>query len=196
MPGPTLCCSCPPPPWPCLSRLRAVCLTKSRSWNNIPRPWEMDWTFFLTGWVLKATLWICICVACSVKQGFKPTFNPFPPSFQMGQAAQAISSLPYSGENDLGQDKISKLINLHFLLSCFRRDSHKIDSFLKVLRCRMANMLPEMCWGRCSAIGPSLSTTANCYPLKFWSFIRFIRRSSLKPSVFAQSDSNGKIYDI
>ncbi|NP_001072092.1 prolactin precursor [Takifugu rubripes] len=66
-------------------------------------------------------------------------------SDRMGQAAQAISSLPYSGGNDLGQDKISKLINLHFLLSCFRRDSHKIDSFLKVLRCRMANMVPEMC---------------------------------------------------
>lgn len=63
----------------------------------------------------------------------------------MGQAAQAISSLPYTGGNDLGQDKLSKLVNFHFLLSCFRRDSHKIDSFLKVLRCRMANMLPEMC---------------------------------------------------
>lgn len=74
-------------------------------------------------------------------------FLPPPPPLhlQMGQAAQAISSLPYSGGNDLGQDKISRLVNFHFLLSCFRRDSHKIDSFLKVLRCRMANMLPEMC---------------------------------------------------
>lgn len=63
----------------------------------------------------------------------------------MGKAAQAINFLPYTGSNDLGQDKISKLVNFHFLLSCFRRDSHKIDSFLKVLRCRMANMLPEMC---------------------------------------------------
>nr|AEG80155.1 prolactin [Sebastes schlegelii] len=66
-------------------------------------------------------------------------------SGKMGPAAQTISSLPYSGGNDIGQDKISKLINFNFLLSCFRRDSHKIDSFLKVLRCRAANMLPEMC---------------------------------------------------
>ncbi|XP_045887162.1 prolactin-like [Micropterus dolomieu] len=63
----------------------------------------------------------------------------------MGPAAQTISLLPYRGGNDIGQDKISKLTNFHFLLSCFRRDSHKIDSFLKVLRCRAAKMLPEMC---------------------------------------------------
>lgn len=64
---------------------------------------------------------------------------------QMGPAAQTISSLPYRGDNDIGQDRISKLINFNFLLSCLRRDSHKIDSFLKVLRCRAAKMLPEMC---------------------------------------------------
>lgn len=63
----------------------------------------------------------------------------------MGQAAQSISLLPYRGGNDIGQDKITKLANFHFLLSCFRRDSHKIDSFLKVLRCRAAKMQPEMC---------------------------------------------------
>lgn len=103
----------------------------------------------------------------------------------MGQAAQAISSLPYRGGNDLGQDKISKLINLHFLLSCFRRDSHKIDSFLKVLRCRMANMLPEMCWRGssrlCSAFSLCLSTTMLV--AKIWSFFgwgeELIRRSLL-----------------
>ncbi|KAF3699630.1 Prolactin [Channa argus] len=66
-------------------------------------------------------------------------------SGKMGPAAQTISSLPYSGGNDIGQDKISKLTNFHFLLSCFRRDSHKIDSFLKVLRCRAAKLQPEMC---------------------------------------------------
>nr|WRH19157.1 prolactin [Oplegnathus fasciatus] len=66
-------------------------------------------------------------------------------SDKMGPAAQTISSLPYGGGNDIGQDKISKLINFHFLLSCFRRDSHKIDSFLKVLRCRAAKLQPEMC---------------------------------------------------
>uniref|UniRef100_A0A3Q4B6X2 Uncharacterized protein n=1 Tax=Mola mola TaxID=94237 RepID=A0A3Q4B6X2_MOLML len=44
-----------------------------------------------------------------------------------------------------GKDRISKLANFNFLLSCFRRDSHKIDSFLKVLRCRVAKMQPEMC---------------------------------------------------
>ncbi|XP_070703698.1 prolactin [Pempheris klunzingeri] len=66
-------------------------------------------------------------------------------SGKMGPAAQTISLLPYRGGNDIGQDRISKLINFHFLLSCFRRDSHKIDSFLKVLRCRAAKMQPEMC---------------------------------------------------
>ncbi|KAM9345972.1 prolactin [Symphorus nematophorus] len=66
-------------------------------------------------------------------------------SGKMGPAAQAISLLPYRGGNDIGQDRISKLINFQFLLSCFRRDSHKIDSFLKVLRCRAAKMQPEMC---------------------------------------------------
>nr|WRH19162.1 prolactin [Planiliza haematocheilus] len=65
-------------------------------------------------------------------------------SGKMGPAAQSIYSLPYRG-GDLGQDRISRLTNFHFLLSCFRRDSHKIDSFLKVLRCRAAKMSPEMC---------------------------------------------------
>nr|XP_020441630.1 prolactin-like [Monopterus albus] len=66
-------------------------------------------------------------------------------SGKMGPAAQTVSLLPYSGGNDIGQDRISKLTNFHFLLSCFRRDSHKIDSFLKVLRCRAAKLQPEMC---------------------------------------------------
>nr|ABB17072.1 prolactin [Rhabdosargus sarba] len=66
-------------------------------------------------------------------------------SGKMGPAAQTISSLPYRASNDIGEDNISKLTNFHFLLSCFRRDSHKIDSFLKVLRCRAAKMQPEMC---------------------------------------------------
>nr|AAX21764.2 prolactin [Acanthopagrus schlegelii] len=66
-------------------------------------------------------------------------------SGKMGPEAQAISSLPYRGSNDIGEDSISKLTNFHFLLSCFRRDSHKIDSFLNVLRCRAAKLQPEMC---------------------------------------------------
>nr|UNP61919.1 prolactin [Seriola dumerili] len=66
-------------------------------------------------------------------------------SSKMGPAAQTISFLPYRRGNDIGQDRISKLINFHFLLSCFRRDSHKIDSFLKVLRCRAAKTHPQMC---------------------------------------------------
>lgn len=66
-------------------------------------------------------------------------------SGKMGPAAQTISSLPYRGGNDIGQDRISQLTNFHFLMSCFRRDSHKIDSFLKVLRCRAAKLQPEMC---------------------------------------------------
>lgn len=64
-------------------------------------------------------------------------------SVQMGPSSQAIASLPFT--NDPGNDKNSRLANFHFLLSCFRRDSHKIDSFLKVLRCRAAKLRPEMC---------------------------------------------------
>lgn len=63
----------------------------------------------------------------------------------MGPAAQNLSLLPYSGGNDIGQDRISRIIHLNFLMSCFRRDSHKIDSFLKVLRCRATQPQPEMC---------------------------------------------------
>ncbi|CAN9505856.1 unnamed protein product [Ophioblennius macclurei] len=66
-------------------------------------------------------------------------------SGKMGSDARTISILPYRGGNDLGQDRISKLINFNFLLSCFRRDSHKIDSFLKVLRCRAAKTNSQMC---------------------------------------------------
>uniref|UniRef100_A0A8C7YB82 Prolactin n=1 Tax=Oryzias sinensis TaxID=183150 RepID=A0A8C7YB82_9TELE len=66
-------------------------------------------------------------------------------SGKMGPTAQILSTLPYRGGSDLGQDKMSKLINFNFLLSCLRRDSHKIDSFLKVLRCRAANMQPNLC---------------------------------------------------
>nr|AIB06874.1 prolactin [Hippocampus abdominalis]AIY27442.1 prolactin precursor [Hippocampus abdominalis] len=66
-------------------------------------------------------------------------------SGKMDPTAQTVSSLPYRGGNDVGQDKLSKLIKFQFLLSCFRRDSHKIDSFLKVLRCRAAKMQPHLC---------------------------------------------------
>ncbi|XP_048061525.1 prolactin isoform X1 [Megalobrama amblycephala] len=63
---------------------------------------------------------------------------------KMGSSSDNLSSLPFYS-NSLGQDKTSRLVNFHFLLSCFRRDSHKIDSFLKVLRCRAAKKRPEMC---------------------------------------------------
>ncbi|XP_034046157.1 prolactin [Thalassophryne amazonica] len=74
-------------------------------------------------------------------------------SAKMGPSAQIISLLPYRGDDDddedddddIGQNRISKLIRFYFLLSCFRRDSHKIDSFLKVIRCQAARMQPEMC---------------------------------------------------
>ncbi|KAM9779968.1 prolactin [Neosynchiropus ocellatus] len=56
-----------------------------------------------------------------------------------------VVSLPYRGGSSLGQDRLSKLTNFHFLLSCFRRDSHKIDSFLKVLRCRAVASQPQLC---------------------------------------------------
>ncbi|CAL8316910.1 unnamed protein product [Arctogadus glacialis] len=66
-------------------------------------------------------------------------------SSKMGPASQYLSYLPYHGGPDLGEDNPAKLVNFHFLLSCFRRDSHKIDSFLKVLRCRAAKSRPESC---------------------------------------------------
>ncbi|XP_046894550.1 prolactin [Hypomesus transpacificus] len=63
---------------------------------------------------------------------------------KMGPSSQLISALPFNG-GDVGQDKTSRLVNFNFLMSCFRRDSHKIDSFLKVLRCRAAKIRPEAC---------------------------------------------------
>ncbi|CAL8305332.1 unnamed protein product [Merluccius merluccius] len=66
-------------------------------------------------------------------------------SSKMGPASQHLSFLPYRGGADMGQDKTSKLVNFNFLLSCFRRDSHKIDSFLKVLRCRANKLRLESC---------------------------------------------------
>ncbi|XP_036408828.1 prolactin [Megalops cyprinoides] len=63
---------------------------------------------------------------------------------RMGASSQSLAPQPFRG-GDLGNDKNSRLINFHFLLSCFRRDSHKIDSFLKVLRCRAAKLRPELC---------------------------------------------------
>uniref|UniRef100_A0A3B3VZY0 Prolactin n=1 Tax=Poecilia latipinna TaxID=48699 RepID=A0A3B3VZY0_9TELE len=66
-------------------------------------------------------------------------------SGKMGPSAQAISFLPYTGGTDLGQDRVTILNKFNFLLSCLRRDSHKIDSFLKVLRCRAAKLQPELC---------------------------------------------------
>ncbi|MEQ2169857.1 hypothetical protein GOODEAATRI_029372 [Goodea atripinnis] len=66
-------------------------------------------------------------------------------SGKMGPDAQATSSLPYTGGTDLGQDRVTILNKFAFLLSCLRRDSHKIDSFLKVLRCRAVKLQPELC---------------------------------------------------
>ncbi|XP_015255129.1 PREDICTED: prolactin-1-like [Cyprinodon variegatus] len=66
-------------------------------------------------------------------------------SGKMGSDAQAISPLPYTGGTDLGQDRVTILNKFNFLLSCLRRDSHKIDSFLKVLRCRAVKSQPELC---------------------------------------------------
>ncbi|KAJ7989933.1 hypothetical protein DPEC_G00309620 [Dallia pectoralis] len=63
---------------------------------------------------------------------------------KMGPSSQNLSLMPFRGR-ELGQDKTSRLINFHFLMSCFRRDSHKIDNFLKVLRCRATKMRPETC---------------------------------------------------
>lgn len=84
---------------------------------------------------------------CHISLSLSPALFSLSPSlsFQMGPAAQAVYSLPYSGGNDINPDRISKLAYFNFLLSCFRRDSHKIDSFLKVLRCRLAKTQPERC---------------------------------------------------
>ncbi|XP_076022342.1 prolactin [Genypterus blacodes] len=66
-------------------------------------------------------------------------------SGKMGPLAQMISFLPFGGNNDLGPDRMSRLVNFHFLLSCLRRDSHKIDTLLKVLHCRTATTEPNVC---------------------------------------------------
>ncbi|KAJ8402547.1 hypothetical protein AAFF_G00366300 [Aldrovandia affinis] len=63
---------------------------------------------------------------------------------KIGTSSKSLSPLPFRG-GDLGSDRNSRLINFYFLLSCFRRDSHKIDSFLKLLRCRAVKQRPEMC---------------------------------------------------
>ncbi|MBN3309779.1 PRL protein, partial [Amia calva] len=65
---------------------------------------------------------------------------------KLGPLSQSLNLLPFTWKGgDLGTDRNSRLLNFHFLLSCFRRDSHKIDSFLKVLRCRAAKMRPDVC---------------------------------------------------
>ncbi|KAL4617833.1 prolactin-like [Arapaima gigas] len=53
------------------------------------------------------------------------------------------AAVPYT-ESSLGDDS-TRLVNFHFLLSCFRRDSHKIDNFLKILRCRTHKKNPAVC---------------------------------------------------
>ncbi|XP_048871849.1 prolactin-like [Brienomyrus brachyistius] len=54
------------------------------------------------------------------------------------------SHSPISYDKNLGEDIESQTVNFHFLLSCFRRDSHKIDNFLKILRCK-AGILQQAC---------------------------------------------------
>uniref|UniRef100_A0A8C9WLQ9 Prolactin n=1 Tax=Scleropages formosus TaxID=113540 RepID=A0A8C9WLQ9_SCLFO len=63
---------------------------------------------------------------------------------KMGSSSSSYIPLRYT-ENSLGGDDDSRLVNFHFLLSCFRRDSHKIDNFLKILRCRANKQKPDMC---------------------------------------------------
>ncbi|XP_036391534.1 prolactin-like [Megalops cyprinoides] len=63
---------------------------------------------------------------------------------KMGVSLQSVSPPPLR-ESTLGNDDISRLVNFHFLMSCFRRDSHKIDNFLKILRCRTNKLQPGVC---------------------------------------------------
>ncbi|KAG9349965.1 hypothetical protein JZ751_026318, partial [Albula glossodonta] len=63
---------------------------------------------------------------------------------KMGISPYTASSLPFKGVIS-SQNENSNLINFYFLISCFRRDSHKIDSFLKILRCRAYAPKPEAC---------------------------------------------------
>ncbi|XP_069048042.1 prolactin [Lepisosteus oculatus] len=64
---------------------------------------------------------------------------------KIGPGSQSLDLSPFTWRGDLGSDRNSRLLNFQFLMSCFRRDSHKIDSFLKLLRCRTAKMRPEVC---------------------------------------------------
>nr|XP_023681777.1 prolactin-like [Paramormyrops kingsleyae] len=61
---------------------------------------------------------------------------------RMGTSSSSHSPIAYNKK--LGEDIESQTVNFHFLLSCFRRDSHKIDNFLKILRCK-ADILQQAC---------------------------------------------------
>lgn len=135
--------SCPTLQTRCLTNPRAAFPTSSRSCRSIPGTWRMVLMFCPARCANQKSFTACFAQklqSCSLTITSSAPFLA-----QMGPAAQILSTLPYRGGSDLGQDKMSKLINFNFLLSCLRRDSHKIDSFLKVLRCRAANMQPNLC---------------------------------------------------
>ncbi|XP_028669360.1 prolactin [Erpetoichthys calabaricus] len=81
----------------------------------------------------------------NLARGIDKILNKLDPTGFHSFSTDLIS--PWSGGPglEMGSDKKSHLLNFHFLLSCFRRDSNKIDSFVKLLRCRATKMNPESC---------------------------------------------------
>uniref|UniRef100_UPI00398E4856 prolactin-like n=1 Tax=Pristiophorus japonicus TaxID=55135 RepID=UPI00398E4856 len=58
-------------------------------------------------------------------------------SEQMGQHRRVIQQVR-QWEQPLAEDRDSIMLQLYSLLQCFRRDTHKIDSYLKLLKCRFS----------------------------------------------------------
>ncbi|KAK6466641.1 prolactin-like [Huso huso] len=79
-------------------------------------------------------------------KGLETILNRFDPSAAHKASFGNADDLWKGGASDFpGSDRKSRLLNFYFLLSCFRRDSHKIDSFLKLLRCRALENGAESC---------------------------------------------------
>ncbi|XP_041093640.1 prolactin [Polyodon spathula] len=79
-------------------------------------------------------------------KGLETILNRFdPPAAHKASFGNADELWKGGASGFPGSDRKSRLLNVYFLLSCFRRDSHKIDSFLKLLRCRALENGAEPC---------------------------------------------------
>lgn len=156
----------------------------------------MVWTSFLTGWVPKATLWICICVECSDKKCFKPSSNPFHPFPDgAGSSGHLLSALQRRQWLGPGQNLQTHQLTFPFVLlpsglpqnwqlpqsPSLPHGKHATRDVLK------KRQLAFLCYW------PIL---LPCYSLCIWNFNlskgwteELIRRLLLRPSVLAQNDT-------